>query len=221
MPVEELVRTVGWIWKGNVFWMGWNMFLALVPLAIGVVVFRARRHTAMWWVGGAAFIAILPNAPYVLTDVIHLPRDLRSHPSGVVRLSVLFQYAVFAAAGLLAYALALRSVVRHLLRAGWSERRIAAVEITLHALSAAGVYLGRVDRLNSWYLLTRPAEVVASTASSLGSRAALVYMAATFVVLAPTATVLRLSIDAAAERAAAVLSPLAGTRPGRSRRACS
>ena len=156
-----------------------------------------------------------------LTDVIHLPTDLRSHPSGVVRLSVLFQYAVFAAAGLVAYALALRSVVHHLLRAGWSERRIAAVEITLHALSAAGVYLGRVDRLNSWYVVTRPAEVVASAASSLGSGEAVGYMLATFVVLAPTATMLRWSIDVAADRASAALSPLVGTRPGRSRRACS
>jgi uncharacterized membrane protein len=208
MSMEELVRSIAWIWKGNVFWMGWNMFLALVPLAIGVVVFRARRHTAMWWVGAAAFLAFLPNAPYVLTDVIHLPRDLRSHPSGVVRLSVLFQYAVFAAAGFLAYALALRSVVHHLRRAGWSEHRIAAVEIALHALSAAGVYLGRVDRLNSWYVLTRPAEVVASTSSSLGSGEALVYMLATFVVLAPAATILRLSIDVAAGRTKAAIGPL-------------
>jgi uncharacterized membrane protein len=208
MSMEELVRSIAWIWKGNVFWMGWNMFLALVPLAIGVIVFRARRHTAMWWVGAAAFLAFLPNAPYVLTDVIHLPRDLRSHPSGVVRLSVLFQYAVFASAGILAYALALRSVVHHLLRAGWSERRIAVVEITLHALSAVGVYLGRVDRLNSWYVLTQPGEVVASAASSLGSRAAVGYMLATFVVLAPTATMLRWWIDIAADRTKAAIGPL-------------
>jgi len=210
------VRSIAWIWKGNVFWMGWNMFLALVPLAIGVVVFRARRHTAMWWLGAGAFLAFLPNAPYVLTDVIHLPGDLRSHPSGIVRLGVLFQYAVFAAGGLVAYALALRSVVRHLLRAGWSTYRIAAVEIALHALSAAGVYLGRVDRLNSWYVLTRPAEVASSTASSMGSSEAVGIMLATFVVLAPLATVLRWSIDAAADRANATIGPLVGAHLDRS-----
>jgi uncharacterized membrane protein len=214
MSVGELLRSIAWVWKGNAFWMGWNLFLALVPLVIGVVVFRARRHTAVWWLGAAAFLAFLPNAPYVLTDVIHMPTDLRSHPSGVVRLSVLFQYAVFAAGGLVAYALALRSVVRHLLRAGWSKERIAVVEITLHALSAAGVYLGRVDRLNSWYVLTQPAEVIASAASSIGSREAVGVMLATFVVLAPTATILRWSIDVVADRASAVLGPLVGKLPG-------
>jgi uncharacterized membrane protein len=216
MTVEELVRSIAWIWKGNVFWMGWNLFLALVPLAIGMVVFRARRHTAVWWLGAAAFLAFLPNAPYVLTDVIHMPTDLRSHPSGVVRLSVLFQYAMFAAGGLVAYALALRSVVRHLLRAGWSKERIAAVEIVLHALSAAGVYLGRVDRLNSWYVLTQPAEVIASAASSIGSREAVGVMLVTFVVLAPTTTMLRWSIDILAGRVTAAIGPLVGARPDRS-----
>jgi uncharacterized membrane protein len=221
MQVGEMLRSIAWIWKGNAFWMGWNLFLALVPLAIGLIVFRARRHTAAWWLGAAAFLAFLPNAPYVLTDVIHLPRDLRSDPSWVVRLSVLFQYAVFAAAGFLAYTLALRSVVRHLLRAGWSRERVAAVEIVLHALSAAGVYLGRVDRLNSWYVLTRPAEVITSAIASMGSREAVGVMLVTFLVLAPAATMLRWAIDLVADRATIVLSLLVGTRPERSRRACS
>jgi uncharacterized membrane protein len=200
MTEVELVRALAWVWRGNLFWMGWNLFLALVPLAIGVVVFRARRHNLVWWLGALAFLAFLPNAPYVLTDVIHLPRDLRSHPSTIVQLGVLAQYALFAAAGLLAYALAFRSVVHHLARAGWSTARISGVELGLHALSAAGVYLGRVDRMNSWYVVTRPAEVLTSALSSIGSVEAVAVMAAVFVVLAPTTTLLRWSLDVAAGR---------------------
>ncbi len=63
---------------GNARWMGWNLLLALVPLALALLLFRGRRErTALWWLGTAAFVAFLPNAPYVMTDVIHLFTDVR------------------------------------------------------------------------------------------------------------------------------------------------
>jgi uncharacterized membrane protein len=200
-----VLHSIAGAWKGNASWMGWNLFLAAIPVVIGVVVFRARRHTLLWWLGAGAFIAFLPNAPYVLTDIVHLPGDLHDHPGRIVRLGVVFQYATFAAGGLLLYALALRSVVRHLLRAGWSRWVVAGSEIGLHALSCAGVYLGRVNRLNSWYLVTQPHNVVASASSSVGSREAVGVMLATFVILAPVTTMVRWAIDEISVRTTAVI----------------
>ncbi len=60
-------------------WMVWNTMLALVPLALSFTLFSpGRRCRSMgWWFGFAVFVAALPNAPYVLTDVIHLVDDAR------------------------------------------------------------------------------------------------------------------------------------------------
>jgi uncharacterized membrane protein len=50
--------------------------LALVPLGLALVVFRPRaRLRVAWWIGAGLFVAFLPNAPYVLTDLVHLGRD--------------------------------------------------------------------------------------------------------------------------------------------------
>src|SRR5262245_33382879 len=58
-------------------WLGWNLILAWVPLLIALVI--ARRHapgTRPSWllsgVLGAVWLAFLPNAPYLVTDLIHL-----------------------------------------------------------------------------------------------------------------------------------------------------
>src|SRR5688500_10718967 len=81
----------------NAPWMGWNLLLALVPLALALVLFRGHRdRTASWWLAAAAFVAFLPNAPYVMTDVIHLYSDVRTVESdAVLSLAVLPQYALF------------------------------------------------------------------------------------------------------------------------------
>jgi uncharacterized membrane protein len=70
MHVPEVVRA----WSPVPFFMVWNSLLALVPLALALVVFRrgARTGTFWWRAGVAIFVVMLPNAPYVLTDVIHL-----------------------------------------------------------------------------------------------------------------------------------------------------
>src|SRR4051812_24343730 len=54
-------------------WMVWNLALAAVPVFLAMALFRpGRRHGVGWWLGTALFVLFLPNAPYVLTDVVHL-----------------------------------------------------------------------------------------------------------------------------------------------------
>lgn len=142
----------------NVGWMGWNVFLALVPLVLARALFghRPRRR----WVlitGGAVFVAFLPNAPYVLTDVLHLPETLTHlHGSGWLAAAVVGQYLCLFAAGFSAYVLSLVRLERWLADHGMSRRAVLGVDLSLHALCAVGIVLGRVFRFNSWDLLTNP-----------------------------------------------------------------
>jgi uncharacterized membrane protein len=68
--------------------------------------------------------------------------------------------------GLASYALCLDRVDRALARAGWERHRLA-VRTSLHVLCAFGVVLGRVPRLHSWHVVTRPAATVDGIVSVL------------------------------------------------------
>jgi uncharacterized membrane protein len=146
---------------GNVGWMGWNLVLALVPLGLARFLFGHRERPAwLLWAGGAAFVAFLPNAPYVLTDILHLPGDLAQVSSPWLAAAVLAQYACLIGLGFVAYVLALVRLERWLAARGVSPGRVLAIDLSLHALCAVGIVLGRVFRFNSWDLLTDPRGLV-------------------------------------------------------------
>jgi uncharacterized membrane protein len=145
------------LFASHVHWMGWNLILAFVPLAIGVNLFRAgTRRTVGWWLGFAVFVAFLPNAPYVMSDLVHLPADVRAASSmKVVLLGLLPLYVCYILAGLQAYVLSLR-LVRRYMRTMRSRRFLVGVDVVAAFCTAVGVFLGRVDRVNSWDPLLHP-----------------------------------------------------------------
>lgn len=142
----------------NVGWMGWNLFLALIPLMVARFLF-GHRERARWVLitGGAVFVAFLPNAPYVLTDVLHLPRELAAtHGDHWLAAALVAQYLCLFAVGFTAYVLSLVRLERWLADHGASRRAVLVTDLSLHALCAVGIVLGRVFRFNSWDLVTNP-----------------------------------------------------------------
>lgn len=89
----------------NLGWMVWNTFLAVIPLALsGWLFMSGQRRSLLWWIGLVTFIAFLPNAPYVLTDVIHLVHDIRwGYSIWVISLVLVPAYLLFMAIGFGAY----------------------------------------------------------------------------------------------------------------------
>lgn len=150
---------------GNFPWMAWNTFLALVPLGLALSLFRAPGgrpwRRPLWWLGIGTFIAFLPNAPYVVTDLIHLPNDTAATPSERLDLALVVQYGLYFAVGFGAYVLAIRRLTQFLGRVGWSRGWLMAVVVSLQALCASGVYVGRVLRWNSWDLIAQPTALAA------------------------------------------------------------
>jgi len=166
--------------RANGFWMAWNLTLALVPLLLAAVLFRGRRRpSAGWWVGLAAFVVLLPNAPYVLTDVVHFVPDVRGADRLSVAIAFIAQYGVFFLVGVESYVVSVMLLTRWLQARGRSWATVPA-EVGIHAVCAAGVYLGRVGRLNSWDIVVRPDRFIHSLAG-LGSPRAIALTALTFV----------------------------------------
>ncbi len=156
-PLTVVARDLVQVAADNGYWMTWNLILAIIPAALAVVVFRHRGpRTGLWWTGAALSALFLPNAPYVITDLVHLRSDvLRADSDLAVIAGVLPVYAVFIGVGLLSYVLAVGEMGRYLTRAGLGRWRGTA-EVATHAVCAVGVVLGRVARLNSWEPMTEP-----------------------------------------------------------------
>lgn len=173
-----------WVVLGYSKFMGWNLFLAIVPLILSILLFRTNiKPSGIWWVGFLVFIVFLPNAPYVLTDVIHLINFVRAGLSvWTVTLVLIPQYSLFILAGFEAYVISLINLGHYLHQQNLSKY-ILPVELITHALCAVGIYLGRFERFNSWDFVTQPKTLGRSVLDNFTSKQPLLVTLITFLVL--------------------------------------
>jgi uncharacterized membrane protein len=140
--------------------MLWNSYLAAIPAVVALLLFRKPVRTgAAWCCGFAVWLVFLPNAPYVLTDVMHLREDLYASPSRAHTYGVLASYGVFFAFGLLSYVVSLQ-LFRKFLHASVPRKLVLPALLLVHALSVVAVYIGRFMRLNSWDVVFAPHAVL-------------------------------------------------------------
>lgn len=136
----------------------WNLLLAVLPLGFSRALREAVRQRWAWpalGALGAAWLLFLPNAPYLLTDLVHL-----SYSPPVPLWYDLALLLSAAGTGVLLGYLSLRDVHALVAQArgsvaGWS------VAMGALGLSGVGLYLGRVRRWNSWDVLARPDALLA------------------------------------------------------------
>jgi uncharacterized membrane protein len=179
--LTSLIQTLHATARGNPF-LFYNTVLALIPLGLAFALFRDHvESTSWWWVGVIGWVLFLPNAPYVLTDSVHMLDDIRNTSNFGVYFAVLPMYTAFFLIGFASYVASLH-LLRRFMRArgyaAWSTR----TELALHTLCAVGIYLGRFVRLNSWDVLASPA-AVSTQLDGLANRFPIAIMFVTFVVL--------------------------------------
>lgn len=162
----------------------WNLFLAYIPLFLSIWLFRqGKSRSGLWWLGFLVFIAFLPNAPYVLTDIIHvIDLTRRGYSVWTITLVVIPQYLLFILAGFQAYVIALINFGYYLHRQGLGKW-IWLMELSLHALSAVGIYLGRFQRFNSWDFVAQPTDLAKSVVENFANKRPIVLMIITFVIV--------------------------------------
>ncbi len=168
----------------NFHWMSWNLFLAFIPLVLSICLFRTKKSNSwVWWLLFPIFFAFLPNAPYLLTDIIHMVRDIRAIQSlWIVTLGVIPLYFLVIVAGFEAYVISLVNWGYYLHRIGKSTW-IVWMELITHALCAVGIYWGRFLRFNSWDLITQPDAILTQGIEELMSKQSIVILAITFLIL--------------------------------------
>jgi uncharacterized membrane protein len=157
------------LWAG--YWthgfLLWNLFLALVPVVLALAAWRLSagrpKLLALLPILGL-WLLFLPNAPYIVTDLVHV----NAYGDPIPRLAAALIVSLAAATGVLAALLSLamvESIVRRRFGAGVSRLMLAIVI----PLTAMGVYLGRVVRLNSWDALLEPWSVAGTVLGALAN----------------------------------------------------
>jgi len=135
----------------------WNLVLAWVPAFVALrlrTVVRRGSTAARLVPFGLVWLLFLPNAPYLVTDVVHLRYD------DVTRWYDVPMYLVFSGTGLLLGFLSL-FVVHSLVRARLGERAGWLLALPTIGLTGIGVYLGRALRWNSWDVVVQPERRIA------------------------------------------------------------
>ncbi|MGZ4411769.1 MAG: DUF1361 domain-containing protein [Gaiellaceae bacterium] len=133
--------------------LAWNIFLAWIPLVLAMAVYDGfRRHGARLRLlpPAVGWLLFLPNAPYILTDFVHLgpsPRIPLWYDAAMI--------SAFAFTGLVLGLVSLALVHVVLQRIAGATWAWLAAALSL-LLASVGIYIGRFLNLNSWDALLRP-----------------------------------------------------------------
>jgi uncharacterized membrane protein len=145
----------------------WNLLLAWIPMLLALLAWRFRRNSFLALSAGFLWLLFLPNAPSLVSDLIHLKP--KSEAPMWYDMVMLFSFAF---AGL---ALGLHSL--HLVR-GLVKRRFGLLSswvftLAVVALSGLGIYIGRFLRWNSWEIFLHPLRLAADVATAMTTPASL------------------------------------------------
>ena len=142
----------------------WNLFLAWIPLAAALACNALAHRRAYGLAVGAGVIWLLffPNAPYMLTDYIHIRETPTASP---------VWWDALMLSSFVWTSLMLGFCSLYLMQDVWRAHFGRFVSWLLAALALGlasfGVYLGRFVRLNSWDALLHPRSVAHIVATQL------------------------------------------------------
>jgi uncharacterized membrane protein len=173
----------------------WNLFLAVVPVLLSLIVFKGVRHQrrtgrVMWviWVPLLmVWFVFLPNTCYLITEWRHYLSDLLRIPNlaNAPKHNPIFLfdflgmtafYVFYTGCGLICFYLAIYPLDM-LFNPSWVMRPL------FFFLCSLGVYLGLVDRFNSWQVIRHPHAILHAIHQALENPLLLILMAGFSVLL--------------------------------------
>jgi uncharacterized membrane protein len=134
---------------GSYYFLIWNLFLAGLPLFFALFLKRLRASPQKWYLGLMLWLLFFPNAPYIITDLVHLNHSAGFH---------WYDSLLFFAAGVagLKFTFDSLAIVIEELKLGMPRVPSQFWRLGFLGLAAFGVYLGRYLRFNSWDIVQSP-----------------------------------------------------------------
>lgn len=149
----------------NISWMILNSWLAILPVIFAWLFLKVKPKWLKLVFMGLWFI-YLPNTLYILTDIIHVPKQWIMLV-GSDKVILIFQYVVLLLVGFVTFLLALTPLEKMLFNSRWrKEKKLNyAILTTINILVGLGIVLGRTERVNSWEIFTAPGKVIEAVAT--------------------------------------------------------
>jgi len=131
----------------------WNLFLAWIPYVMAfwadTLMLRSPRLRWSLLIPGALWLLFLPNAPYIMTDFVHLEGfDFTWWYNIGLLLAFAWSGCILGVASL--------HMMQRIVRERMGVPTSWAFVLASCGLSGLGVYLGRFLRWNSWDVLSSP-----------------------------------------------------------------
>lgn len=145
--IFNVLRIIIW-GKYSFVYILWNLFLAFVPLVISFFMLKLHERkvlkTIIFIPCFLAWLLFIPNAPYLVTDLIHLGES-RSIPV-LFDVILLFSSAYL---GMIFFFYSL-SHIEEITKKIISKKWTIFLTVMLILLISFGIYVGRFLRFNSW-----------------------------------------------------------------------
>ena len=134
----------------------WNLFLAFVPYMFSSFLENSPRtkRKGFFFLSGFIWLLFVPNAFYIITDLIHLDMN-----NGVPEWFDLALLLSFAWNGILFGIVSIRQMEK-LFESHFGRRLDLLFILPVMALNGLGVFVGRFLRFNSWDIVTNPFQLI-------------------------------------------------------------
>lgn len=145
--VLNILRVIIW-GKMSLIYILWNILLAFIPFFISFILLSLSKEKKLskiiFIIGFIIWMLFIPNAPYIVTDFIHLG-EIRSVPM-IYDVFLIFSSA---SVGLM---LGFHSFfhIEQIIKTKYSPRVTSLIMGLIMIIISFGIYLGRFMRFNSW-----------------------------------------------------------------------
>lgn len=144
----------------SLIYLLWNIFLAILPFIASSLLLSEEKKkkltTPLFVVGTIVWLLLLPNAPYIITDLVHIGSG---HASQVFYNTVLLFSCALAG---IALALSSLSHMDKVFQMRYGKHTASLLLIASMLLASFGVSVGRFLRFNSWDIFTSTHNIFAT-----------------------------------------------------------
>lgn len=144
----------------NTGWMSLNVILAVIPVIFGLLAHKTKK-TFLKYIFLVVWIVFVPNTLYIASDVIHIPEQWVNLDL-LERFILLIQYLLLEICGLFTFILSLYFFENTLKDLKVINMIMGSEIIVVNFFIGFGVMLGRVERVNSWELVSDPGKILNS-----------------------------------------------------------
>lgn len=150
----------------NLFWMSFNIFLALLGVLFGFLLYYSKNKL-LKWLFFLLWLLFVPNTIYLITDLQYLPNQITKLES-YNQTIIIIQFILVFLLGITTFLFALYPFEKIASKLT-NRQTVKTVLFFLNYSIAFGVVLGKIYRVHSWYVFTDPQTVITSSLSLFNS----------------------------------------------------